>query len=120
MRTNHSRTSRNATPSAAPIRFSILLALFAIFIHPSSLLASSFPLWGSLKPGKYLVGYRTFFKPDYSRTYKPKVDLLGQARTGDRSRSMQLSISYPAVMPPGGWMSRFCMYIDLLATEEKK
>ncbi len=55
-------------------------------------------IWRNLEPGPYGVGFRTIEKYDYSRTFVPKYDYLGNPNEGDRARPIQVCIWYPATL----------------------
>jgi len=76
-----------------------VLAVFLVLLLalPATIMAESSPLWGSLSPGPYDVGFETVEKYDYSRTFRDKYDYDGQSRPGETARPIQICIWYPAV-----------------------
>lgn len=74
---------------------SFTLSIVLLIIHIASVSGQcDEPLMPS--SGPYSVGFKTIFKYDKSRIYFPKYDALGNERTGERTRPMQIGIWYPA------------------------
>jgi tetratricopeptide (TPR) repeat protein len=72
------------------------LFLIVIVLFSSNLFADESPLWGKLTPGPYPVGFTARFEHDYSRTFRPKIDLDGNPVKRNRARPLQIAIWYPA------------------------
>ena len=77
--------------------------------------ASSFPQWGSLKPGPYQVGFRLINTLDHSRTYWPRTDFDGRPTRTPTSRPVQIWIWYPARAASNREYMRYRDYIYLAA-----
>ena len=84
--------------------------------------ASSFPQWGSLRPGPYQVGFRLINTLDHSRTYWPKTDFDGRPTTTPSSRPVQIWMWYPARAASNvGYMPyRDYIYLAAGATDKEK
>jgi dienelactone hydrolase len=68
--------------------------------------------------GPHPVGFRVVHQYDYSRVYKPAVDLEGKPIAGERARPIQTLIWYPAQPDTSARPMLYGKYLDLLATEE--
>ena len=73
----------------------IAITIIAVFLLTADSQAS--PLWGDLEPGVHAIGFKTIEKFDYSRSFRPKEDYLGNALEGERARPIQICVWYPAV-----------------------
>ncbi len=95
-------------------RLVLLTALIlAVFGHISSAKAQSFPLWGSLKPGSYTVGYRAELVPDRARVFIPERNYEGQLYAGERSRPLFIQTFYPAEPAPNAARMIYADYLRL-------
>ena len=56
----------------------------------------SSPLFGSLEPGRYAVGFTTKVYRDSTRFDLPKINTIGKPEIADRSRQLTVHIWYPA------------------------
>jgi hypothetical protein len=76
------------------IRAALLLAVCAR--SQSSPAQSTSPLFGSLSPGRYAVGFMKRELRDSTRLELPKIDSAGRVETRDRSRALTVHMWYPA------------------------
>jgi tetratricopeptide (TPR) repeat protein len=67
-----------------------ILSFFSLFVK-----GQLPPLWGSLTPGKYKVGFKILYQYDQSRTYSSKTDLEGKQRA-EKNRLLEIRMWYPA------------------------
>ena len=72
------------------------LAVLAATHAPRVLAQGSSPLFGSLAPGRYSVGFAKRELRDPTRPALPKIDSTGRVVTKDRSRVLQVHLWYPA------------------------
>ena len=78
-------------------RLAIHAGLVAVCTFPQAISAqSASPLFGSLVPGRYAVGFMKRQLRDSTRLEVPKVDSAGRVETRDRSRLLTVHIWYPA------------------------
>jgi dienelactone hydrolase len=83
-------------------------------VAPSARAATA-PLWGTLSPGPYAVGYREMFSIDSSRTWH-STRAYGQPFTPDLGgRPIRISVWYPATVPAGTHQMRYENYITMPA-----
>ena len=76
-----------------------IAAIIAFLVAPglsTRLCAQKATLWGNLEPGPYAVGFKTIYRYDYSRNWKPKYDSDKRLQRGVRARPMRISVWYPA------------------------
>ena len=86
-----------------------------LLLLATNLFAADYPLWGNLRPGTHTVGFTARFEHDYSRTFRPKMDLDGKPTTGERARPIQIAIWYPAYAKGEGML--YEEYAFLIAQE---
>lgn len=92
--------------------------LLVLLLGAVSLCQASTEFKLSAPAGPHAVGVRTVHQYDYSRAYRPKVDLFtGQPTTGERARPMQTMIWYPAAKGSAKPVT-FADYLRHAATEE--
>jgi dienelactone hydrolase len=94
----------------------ILLVLLAIVSLGIAAEPSNFTFGVTFGP--HPVGFRVVHQYDYSRVYKPVVDLEGKPVTGERARPIQTLVWYPAQVNTSAQPMLYGRYIELLATEE--
>src|SRR5574341_1039713 len=92
--------------------------LLGMAFGPSALFAQTFAQWCDLKSGAYAVGFKTEYKYDYSRTYKPKQDYEGKPVLEERARPMQISLWYPAKTAKNAKYLLYEEYVHLIAKEQ--
>lgn len=63
---------------------------------PTAASAQSPPLWGSLQPGKYRVGFQSHWEFDYARTYQMTFADKTTYADGKAPRPILVNIWYPA------------------------
>lgn len=91
--------------------------LFGVLFGAMSLAQAASGFVFSNEPGQHGVGLRIVQQYDFSRTYKPKIDMLsGQPSSGERARPLQTLIWYPAAK--GGAPVHYIDYFRTIATEE--
>jgi hypothetical protein len=93
------------------------LLLILIVLISSNLFAAEYPLWGNLRPGPYAVGFTARFEYDYSRTFRPKIDLDGNPVKGNRARPLQIAIWYPAAAANTSSRMKYEEYAFLVGQE---
>ncbi len=99
------KRSTNSKAISSCLRTSIIILALCLANHV--LFAQNSDLWGSLKPGKFPVGFRVLEKYDTSRRW----------RNESKGRPIQISIWYPA-MPGGKAPPLTYRYYFLLSTRE--
>jgi len=72
-----------------------LLAFLAILPLSTHGITIESPLWGSLEPGPYGIGFMTIEKYDYSRTLNSATDYFGNSLGNETARPIQACIWYP-------------------------
>ena len=77
-------------------RLATLAGLVATCTLPQAVSAQQSPLFGSLVPGRYAVGFTRRELRDSTRPDLPKIDSAGRVETRDRSRLLTVHIWYPA------------------------
>lgn len=75
-----------------------LFALFLIVFSASVSFAQTSPFLGELKKGGFAVGYKIFQKKDFARAARPKNDFRGKPFEGERARTINFAIWYPATV----------------------
>jgi tetratricopeptide (TPR) repeat protein len=78
------------------IFFFLSLGFFSTETPYTDVAASEYLL--DLKQGPYSVGYKVQHHYDYLRTFKDKIDYLGNSTEGEIARPVQISIWYPALV----------------------
>jgi pimeloyl-ACP methyl ester carboxylesterase len=80
------------------MRLTPLFLLMLALTSPSvSLTAQTGPAFKLLEPpGPHAVGLRVVEQYDYSRTFQPLIDEMGQPYSGERARPLQTLVWYPA------------------------
>lgn len=85
-------------PSVASLMMAAFLCpLFAL----TELHAQSSPFLAGLEPGRYPVGFSSFWLRDRSRTWKPSVDSKGRTLSADPARPVRINVWYPASAAKG-------------------
>lgn len=94
-------------------RFAVAVVFSAVALGAHA--AGSFEFSGP--PGPYAVGLKAVQKYDYTRAFKPVLDInTGLANTGERARPMQMLVWYPA--SKAGKAVSYGDYIRLDGTED--
>lgn len=86
---------QHSTSASYSSRLRVLAALLvAVFTLPSGAQAQDRPLWGSLEPGDYGVGFRRLWDVDPTRVWprSPALDSL----EGNIARPVRVDVWYPA------------------------
>jgi dienelactone hydrolase len=94
-----------------------LYCLLALALSPAfaaELGTSTFSL--RAEPGSHPVGFKVIEQYDFSRSFKPLIDDLGEPSQGERARPVQTLIWYPAQSAAGSSMT-FRDYVNLGLTE---
>ena len=95
-----------------------LLVSFAIASSPAAAAAEPpSPLWGSLEPGPYAVGFQVLERRDPARPFRHPLDLDGKRRNIDVARPLQIGVWYPAANSAGATM-RLGDYVTLMGAEQ--
>jgi len=81
-----------------------VFTLLAAILISASVGGQTPPIWGSLEPGPYAVGFRTIEQYDYSRTFQPIRDYYGNPLEGTAARPIQVCYWYPAEAGDGARM----------------
>jgi len=81
-----------------------VFTLLAAILICASVGGQTPPIWGSLEPGPYAVGFRTIEQYDYSRTFQPTRDYYGNPLEGTAARPIQVCYWYPAEANDGAGM----------------
>ena len=79
--------------------------------------ASAPPLWGNLRAGSHEVGFRTLFRYDRSRTWKPTRTYDGTFSPDLAGRPIQVNVWYPALADKSAKKMRFVDYVDQSAPD---
>jgi hypothetical protein len=79
--------------------------------------ASAPPLWGNLRAGSHGVGFRTLFRYDRSRTWKPTRTYDGTFSPDLAGRRIQVNVWYPALADKSAKKMRFVDYVDQSAPD---
>ncbi|HXT20175.1 MAG TPA: hypothetical protein VN923_05455, partial [Thermoanaerobaculia bacterium] len=94
-----------------------LVAAATIACPAAGRAASPSPLWGSLEPGPYAVGFQVLERRDPARPYRYPFDLDGNRRSIDVARPLQIGVWYPAQAKTGAPM-RLGDYVALMGAEQ--
>ena len=79
--------------------------------------ASAPPLWGNLRPGSHEIGFRTLFRSDRSRTWKPTRTYDGTFSPDLAGRPIQVNVWYPALADQSAKKMSFADYVDQSAPD---
>jgi dienelactone hydrolase len=70
------------------------------------------PLWHHLQSGPHAVGFRVWWKYDYSRTWSDRSPGEEQQAGESGFRPIRISVWYPAIKPPAASPMLFAGYVD--------
>ena len=92
----------------------VIAALCVVFLGAASSPMAP-PLWGSLRPGAYGVGFTSYYAYDYSRSWSVQTNFWGE-ELSRRPRPIRVSVWYPAKTPVPG-IQHFGRYVSYGATK---
>lgn len=76
------------------------------------------PLWGTLAPGPYRIGFRSLFRYDASRTWRQTRDFGGAFSPDPEGRPVQVNLWYPANPHRSGRPMIYGDYVNQTAPKE--
>ncbi|MEO8577829.1 MAG: hypothetical protein ABI556_14055 [Gemmatimonadales bacterium] len=89
----------------------VIIALNLLFTQPArAQVSAQRPLWEGLDPGPHLVGFRSFWRRDRTRTFTMAVDQDGKRLPVDPARPVRINMWYPA--QSGGRATTIASYLD--------
>ena len=121
-----SPTSRRSSRTVYGRRRVAVALLLPLSLLPAPVWSQSpaeTPFWAGLDPGPHAVGFRSYWKRDWSRSWLPNVDTAGRPTGAVSGRPVRINVWYPARV--GGIPAmRFGDYLGSattpgFATEEK-
>jgi len=101
--------------------FTLCGLLFSVFIGGPQIGAveSAQDIWKNMKHGPYAIGYQVKHVYDYSRSFAPTLNYLGNRNSGEQARPIQISIWYPAITSENPDYMKYEDYIQYISSEVK-
>jgi hypothetical protein len=87
---------RSAPPGRSSLRSAVAFAAVLTALGSAPAVAQDPLLWGSLKPGRHAVGYRTLYRLDHSRQYDPEFATDSTKLPAHKPRPIYIAVWYPA------------------------
>jgi hypothetical protein len=97
----------------------IILLLTIAIVLPCPASAQERPLWGSLIPGSYGVGFKSLWQLDYSRRYNMTFDDKSSYASTKAPRPILINIWYPAKTSGSAKPMPHSDYLRIQSTDPK-